>query len=73
MDFERYRAVPQPDLVRMSMVMPMAVRSAGHLFDRHHASFEFAASLMLELDGGVRNLEMCLQHMVQVRQNAGAL
>lgn len=52
----------------------MAVGSrAGHLFDRHYAAFELFASLVLELNCRVLDVEMVAQYMIQVEQNTGAL
>ena len=54
-------------------MMSVALPRAGHLFHRDDAPFELSAALVLELDGGVRNLEVRLQHMVQLLEDAGAL
>jgi hypothetical protein len=46
---------------------------AGHFFDGNDAAFQLAAADVLELDGGVRDLEVLLQYMVELFQDAGAL
>ena len=59
--------------MRMPMMMRMFAGRASHLFDRNHAALQFSTDGVLKLDGGVRNLKMLLEHMVELFQNAGAL
>jgi hypothetical protein len=53
-------------------VVCVLARGAGHFFNGHYASFELAAADVLELDGGVRDLEVLFQNMVELFQDAGA-
>ena len=57
----------------MRVPVVMAVASAGHLFDRHDAAFKLLAADVLKLDGGVADVEVVFEHMVQLDQDAGAL
>ena len=59
--------------MRMPMMMRMFAGWPSHLFDRNHAALQFSTDGVLKLDGGVRNLKMLLEHMVELFQNAGAL
>ena len=45
----------------------------GQLFHRHYAAIMFAAHIVLKLDGGMRNLEVLFEHVVELVQDAGAL
>ena len=59
--------------MRMPMMMRMFAGRASHLFDRNHAALQLSTDGVLKLDGGVRNLKMLLQNVVQLFQDAGAL
>ena len=61
----------QESLVRVAVVCVLAYR-AGHLFEGDYATIQFAATGVLELDGRVRDLEMFLQYMIDVDEDAGA-
>src|ERR1700678_3471249 len=51
--------------------MVMAGGVGGHLFHGDDATFQLGADVVLELDGGVGNLEVFLEHMIEVDQDAG--
>src|SRR5580658_1236359 len=61
----------EENLVGMPVVC-VFLGGAGHFFKGHNASFEFAAADVLELDGGVGDLEVLLENMVELFQDAGA-
>jgi len=46
---------------------------AGHFFYRHYAAVGFRAAYVLKLDGGVTDVVVVLEDVVQVEQDAGAL
>ena len=46
---------------------------SGHFFDGNDASLQLIAANVLELDGGVGDLEVLLEHVVEFDQDAGAL
>ena len=53
------------------MVVPVFLR--GHLFNRNHAAMQLLAAGVFELDGGVGDAEVLLEHVVEIDQDAGAL
>jgi len=57
----------------MTVVVPVLLPRPGQFFHWNHASIQVSAAGVLELDGGVRNLKMLLEDVVQVLQNARAL
>ena len=58
--------------MRVAVVVCLAP-AAGHLFHGDDAAFKLFTALMLELDGGVSDLEVLLEHVVELDQDAGAL
>jgi len=58
-------------LVRVPVVAPVLVE--GHLLNRNYAALQLFAASVLELNGGVSNLEVLLEDVVQPDQDAGAL
>ena len=53
--------------------MVMRGFGAGHFFHGNHAAFNLSAARVLELHGGVGNLKMFLENVVDLDQDAGAL
>ena len=47
--------------------------SAGHFFNGDYAAVGFRAAYVLELDGGVADVVVVLEQVVEVEQDAGAL
>jgi hypothetical protein len=54
-------------------VMMVAVARAGHLRYRHDAAFQLSTTGVLKLNGGMGNLKVVLEHVVQLQQDARAL
>ena len=59
-------------LVRVSVMMPVALGAAGHFFQGNDASVQLLATCVLKLDGGVADIEMFFQNVIQLEQDAGA-
>src|SRR5579863_1848937 len=57
----------------MAVAVVGGVGGGGHLFDGDHAAFGNGAVFVFELDGGVADVEMRLEDMVEVFEDAGAL
>jgi hypothetical protein len=53
--------------------MLFARGAAGHFFNGDYAAIEHLAAGVLELDGGVADLEIIAEEMVEFEQDAGAL
>ena len=51
----------------------MLALPARHLFDGHYAAFELGAIQVLELDGGVADVEAIPEQLVEPGQDAAAL
>ena len=66
----RSRAAVENALMRVAV---MAAGTGGHIFHGDHAAVQFLATLVLKLEGGVADLEVLPEHMVELDQDAGAL
>ena len=56
----------------MCVAVVCAARAAGHFINGDDAALDFAAADVLELDGGVADLKMIIENMVELDQDAGA-
>jgi hypothetical protein len=71
-----YRRVDRfPGCIRLMRVAMMTVRisGAGHFFNGDYAAVCFRAADVLELDGGVADVVMIFENVVEIDENAGAL
>ena len=60
--------------MRVPVVMVfVATRLTGKLFDGNNAAMKLRAIFMLELDGGVGDVEVLAQHVVEIDEDAVAL
>ena len=59
--------------MRVAVMMVLGARFTGKLFERNHAAMEFRAVFVLELDGGVGDVEVLAENVVQLDENAIAL
>lgn len=53
--------------------MAMVTSVAGHFCHGDYAAIEHLAACVLKLDGGVADVKVVLQHMVDLDKDAGAL
>ena len=61
-------------LMRVAVVMVfVAARFSGKLFDGDNAAMEFGAVFVLELDGGVGDVEVLAEDVVEIHEDAVAL
>lgn len=68
-----FTSEPEVDLVGMPVVVTVDVGDgACHFFDGDDAAVGFSAADVLELDGGVADVVVVLEHVVEVDENAGA-
>ena len=58
--------------MRVPTMVLVAVAS-GQFLRRHHASLEFSAADVLELDGGMADVEMVFEDVIELDEDAGAL
>jgi hypothetical protein len=58
-------------LMRVAVMMRVLV-AARHLFGRNHAALMHVAADVLELDGGVADVKMIAQQMVEFFEDAHA-
>ena len=56
----------------MYMAVTALAGAAGHIFNGRHTAIELVAADVLELDGGVADLEVLAEQLVELDQNAGA-
>jgi hypothetical protein len=57
----------------MAVMVSVFACGPSHFRNWDDAAFEFRAAYVFELDGGVGNLEMLHEDMVELDQDAGAL
>src|SRR3954468_11915308 len=57
----------------MHVAVVGGIGGGGHLLDGHHAAVGDGAVLVLELDGGVADVEVVFEHMVEAVEDGGAL
>ena len=55
------------------MRVPVIVWVTGHLLGWHHATFHLFTAYVFKLDGGMADVKVVLEHMVQLFQDACAL
>ena len=60
------------NLALMRVAMVLVRGAAGHFFHGDDAAFELLAAGVLELNGGVTDLEAVTEHLVELEQDAGA-
>ena len=67
--------VPDKTMALVVMMMLVAVVAATNLklFRAHHAAFQLTATNMLKLNGGVADLEVLAQNMVDALKDDGTL
>jgi len=58
--------------MRVAVMAVCVARAAGHFINGHDAALDFAATDVLELDGGVADLKMIFENMVELDEDAGA-
>src|ERR1035438_8162234 len=59
-------------LMRVAVV-GAAGGASGHLFNGDYAALELAAADVLELNGGMADVKVVLEHVVELEEDAGAL
>jgi hypothetical protein len=57
----------------MRVAVVFALSDAGHFFNGDYAAIEHLAAGVLELDGGVADLEIVAEHLIELEQDACTL
>lgn len=55
------------------MCVPVMVWASGHFLGGHDAPLHLFTAYVLELDGGVADVKVVLEQMIQLLQDAGTL